>query len=119
MRCISASNEVLLNDEVDDSAVMSHTNLSTITQSDIARFVRVDFFDNHISRGGQGGFPLPMDHYNNYCTCYRERSWGCNRMLIGSMRSVDQMSSPAIVLGSTLTAPLTDVETFMMGSSTN
>ena len=53
--CVAASDEVVFNYEVDNSAVLSHVSLLVITQADIARFVGVDCVDNHIVRGGQGG----------------------------------------------------------------
>ena len=40
-------------------------------------------------------------------------------MLIGPARSDNQVSSPAIVLGDTLTVPVPDVEIFIIGSSPN
>ena len=46
---------MIFNYEVDDADVMSHPNVLMITQADIACFVEVDCFDNHIGRGGQGG----------------------------------------------------------------
>ena len=64
-------------------------------------------------------FSLSMNHSESACTCSREISWGCNRMLIGFVKSDDQMSSLEIFLGSTLTAPVPNVETFMMMSSPN
>ena len=56
--CVAALDEVVFNDEVYDTAVLSHPNLLMITQAEITRFVGVDCFDNHIGRGGQGGFSI-------------------------------------------------------------
>ena len=64
-------------------------------------------------------FSLPMNHPVNAYTCLRDRRCGHKKILFGSVRSADQMSSLEIVLGSTLTAPVPDLETFMMGSSLN
>ena len=64
-------------------------------------------------------FSTPMKHPENTCTCSRDRRCGCKMMLIVSARSADQMSSPEIFLGGTLTAPVPDVEKLMMSSSPN
>ena len=119
LRCVAALDEVVFNNEVDDVDVIPHHDLFMITKSNIARFFGVDFFDNHISRGGQSIFSSPMNHPKNACTCASDRRCGCNMMLIESARSADQMSSLAIVLEDTLTAPVPNVKTFMMGSSLN
>ena len=54
IRCIAASDKVVLNYEVDNTDVLSRPNLLVITQANIACFVGVNFFDNHICWGGQG-----------------------------------------------------------------
>ena len=59
-------------------------------------------------------FSSPMNRPENACTCLRDRRCCYNRILIGSARSDDQISYPEIFLGDTLTAPVPDVETFMM-----
>ena len=64
-------------------------------------------------------FSSPMKHTKNACTCSREKRYGFKRMLIGSARSDNHMSSPEIVLGVTFIASVPDVEIFMMGSSPN
>ena len=60
-----------------------------------------------------------MNHPENACTCSSDRRCYCKRMLIGSTRSANQMSYPVIFLGDTLTAPVSNVETFNMGSIPN
>ena len=56
LRRVAASDEVVLNDEVDNTYVLSYSNLLMITQADNALFGEVKGFDNQIGRGGQGGF---------------------------------------------------------------
>ena len=66
--CVSDSDEVVFNYEVDDAVVLSHPNLLVITQADISRFrgsialivilVEVDMME----------FSSPMNHPDNDCT---------------------------------------------------
>ena len=55
MRCVSASDEVVFNYEVDGAALLSNPNLLMVTQAYIARFWGFECSDNHIGRGVQGG----------------------------------------------------------------
>ena len=58
MRCVAGSDEVVINDKFYNTDVLSHPNILMIAQANIARFVGVDCFDNHIGRGGQGVFSI-------------------------------------------------------------
>ena len=46
--CVAALDEVVFKYEVDNADVLSHPNILVITQANIARFVGVHHFDDHI-----------------------------------------------------------------------